>query len=286
MRIEKVYAVFIGLFSLSLIIFAFAVPVQGLRKKQLDQQTSSALSEIEPVLSSYTSENNGELPKSLKDLDFGEYSSLKNNKSALDRITIEGDKSNYKLCGFFYTDTKTDDEKEEMKADIGSTFKYAFGGASLYGNRFTIHDKGNYCFDSENYPAEDYGGGVDLYNYSGGDDLTQSASDKSDDASRRSEINAIYGQVEVYFAVNDKYPTLDDLNSSTFRDKELKNLTADSFTDPRGNVDLLTQTQTIDSYAYTAVPEGCDNASSDCTGFTLTATLSNGEQYTKTGLNN
>jgi prepilin-type N-terminal cleavage/methylation domain-containing protein len=110
---------------------------------------------------------------------------------------------------------------------------------------------------------------------------------KGRDADRKSDINAIYSQVEVYFAENAKYPSLANMNDSTFRSTNLKGLSDDALTDPKGSSATLVGTPASNSYAYAATPSGCDNgANGDCTGFTLTATLEAGGTFVKNGSNN
>ena len=110
---------------------------------------------------------------------------------------------------------------------------------------------------------------------------------KARDADRKSDINAIYSQVEVYFAQNAKYPSLANMNDSAFRSANLKGLQDDALTDPKGSSATLVDTPAANAYAYAATPSGCDNgAGGDCTGFTLTATLEAGGTFAKTGSNN
>ena len=112
---------------------------------------------------------------------------------------------------------------------------------------------------------------------------------KGRDADRKSDINAIYSQVEVYFAQEGKYPTLDNMNNvspTTFRADEMKGLSDDALTDPKGTGPTLVAAPAANSYAYTVTPAGCDNSATDCTGFTITATLEAGGTFAKTGSNN
>ena len=111
---------------------------------------------------------------------------------------------------------------------------------------------------------------------------------KGRDADRKSDINSMYSQVEVYFAENGKYPTLTDMNSSTFRTNSLKGLSDDALTDPKGSGATLVGTPAANSYAYAVTPAGCDNTTTggDCLGFTLTATLESGGTFAKNGSNN
>jgi prepilin-type N-terminal cleavage/methylation domain-containing protein len=109
---------------------------------------------------------------------------------------------------------------------------------------------------------------------------------KARDADRKSDINAIYSQVEVYFAQNSKYPTLANLNDGTWRDANVKGLSADTIHAPNSSTDLQASGTSTSSYTYTATPSGCDNSTTDCVGFTLTAGLESGGDFTKAGSNN
>lgn len=113
---------------------------------------------------------------------------------------------------------------------------------------------------------------------------------KGRDADRKSDINSMYGQVEVYFAENGKYPTLANMNdgsSGGFREVSMKGLSDDALTDPKGSGPTLVDAAAANSYAYIVTPSGCDNgAGGDCLGFTLTATLESGGTFDKNGSNN
>lgn len=111
---------------------------------------------------------------------------------------------------------------------------------------------------------------------------------KGRDADRKSDINSMYGQVEVYFAEQGKYPTLANMNDSAFRSASMKGLSDDALTDPKGSGATLVGTPAANSYAYAVTPAGCDNTATggDCLGFTLTATLESGGTFAKNGSNN
>jgi prepilin-type N-terminal cleavage/methylation domain-containing protein len=111
---------------------------------------------------------------------------------------------------------------------------------------------------------------------------------KGRDADRKSDINAIYSQVEVYFAQEAKYPTLANLNDDTWRNTNVKGLQDDAITAPGGTDALVATGASTSNYEYVATPASCDNTATngDCTGFTLTATLESGGTFVKTGSNN
>lgn len=114
---------------------------------------------------------------------------------------------------------------------------------------------------------------------------------KGRDTERQTDIKAIHGQLEAYYAQSGHYPTLANVNDSTFRGANMKGLDADALQDPKGSAPTLVATPTANSYAYAVTPAGCDNgAGGECTTYTLTATLEGtidgSGTYSKTSLNN
>ena len=57
---------------------------------------------------------------------------------------------------------------------------------------------------------------------------------KARDTERKTDINAIHGQTEAYQAQNGKYPTLANVNDSTFRSTNMKGLDPAALQDPKG----------------------------------------------------
>jgi len=109
---------------------------------------------------------------------------------------------------------------------------------------------------------------------------------KARDTERKTDVNALHGQIEAYQAQNGKYPTLTDMNDATFRSTNLKGLDGAALQDPKGTSQTLVASPVADSYSYAVTPAGCDNgAGGDCTGYTLTATLEAGGTYVKQSLN-
>ncbi len=122
---------------------------------------------------------------------------------------------------------------------------------------------------------------------------------KGRDTERQTDIKALHGQLEAYYAQNGKYPTLANVNDSTFRSTSMKGLDADALKDPRwtsaasctaNGAPTIAGTAGANCYAYAVTPANCDNTATDCTGYVLTATLEgqiNGQgTYTKSALNN
>lgn len=109
---------------------------------------------------------------------------------------------------------------------------------------------------------------------------------KARDTERKTDINAVHGQVEAYNAQNGKYPTLANVNDPTFRSTNLKGLDAAALADPKNAASqTLCAASTASCYGYTVLPSGCDNSATDCTSYTLTATLEAGGTYVKQSLN-
>ncbi len=105
------------------------------------------------------------------------------------------------------------------------------------------------------------------------------------DTERKVDINALTGQVEAYWADKDYYPTLANLNDPSWREANMKGLDSEALKDPDGTSAVLNPKPAAHVYAYTATPAGCDNVKTKCSGYTLTATLSDGTTYVKQSLN-
>ena len=58
---------------------------------------------------------------------------------------------------------------------------------------------------------------------------------KARDTERKTDVNALHGQIEAYSAQNGKYPTLANINDATFRSNNMKGLDAAALQDPKGN---------------------------------------------------
>lgn len=106
---------------------------------------------------------------------------------------------------------------------------------------------------------------------------------KARDTKRTTDINAIQGQVEAYNTNAGFYPTLANINSSSWRSTNMKGLDAGALQDPQGSAQTLVASPAAKAYAYAASPSGCDNTTTNCTSYTLTATLENNTTYVKQG---
>lgn len=109
---------------------------------------------------------------------------------------------------------------------------------------------------------------------------------KARNTERQTDIKAIHGQVEAYYAQNGKYPTLANLNDATWRTANMKGLDEEALQDPKGAAQTLVDAPAANSYAYAVGPANCDNgAGGDCATYTLTATNEGGGTYSKDNLN-
>jgi prepilin-type N-terminal cleavage/methylation domain-containing protein len=111
---------------------------------------------------------------------------------------------------------------------------------------------------------------------------------KARDTERLTDIKALHGQVEAYFAQNGRYPTLDNMNDSTWRSTNMKGLDAEALKDPKGAAQTLASAAAANVYSYAVTASddtACDNSTKDCAKYTLTATLEVGGTFTKNNLN-
>src|SRR3990167_6118453 len=98
---------------------------------------------------------------------------------------------------------------------------------------------------------------------------------KARDTERKTDVNALHGQLEAYQAQNGKYPTLANVNDATFRSTDMKGLDKEALKDPQniatdGTEYNLANAIAADVYAYVVLPASCDNAAGgDCTSYTL-----------------
>jgi hypothetical protein len=105
------------------------------------------------------------------------------------------------------------------------------------------------------------------------------------DTERKTDINALQGQIEAYWADNGFYPTLTNINDPNWRAANMKGMDPEALKDPAGTSQKLAASPAAHVYSYQALPTGCDNVKVQCDDFTLTATLDAGGTYSKQSLN-
>jgi type II secretory pathway pseudopilin PulG len=108
------------------------------------------------------------------------------------------------------------------------------------------------------------------------------------DTERQTDIKAMHGQIEAYYAQNGRYPTLSNVNDPDWRASNMKGLDESALKDPQGVKAILDPVPGNDVYAYAVLADDkstCNNDTRNCAQYTLTATLENGQTYTKQNLN-
>lgn len=176
----------------------------------------------------------------------------------------------------FSTNTKSIDSKGELTVKGGK-------GSSVYDGKVTFDIKPlsgdlNIEKPANSIPIQE------IFNKYGIDPgaFTQASSGQqaqAKDADRKADINAIYSQIEVYWAGNNGYyPTLGQINDASWRSANLQGFNSDSLKPSDSSATGLASAASSDQYGYST--SGC--SSRGCAKFTLTALLSNGQKYVKT----
>lgn len=106
---------------------------------------------------------------------------------------------------------------------------------------------------------------------------------KSKDTERQTDLKALQGQLEAYYAQNGEYPTTTQINDPRFIAENMKGLDIEATRDPDGSKYEFTNRATKGQYGYYAI--GCLSTGGGCTAYTLTATMSDGEMFTLQSLN-
>lgn len=117
---------------------------------------------------------------------------------------------------------------------------------------------------------------------------------KARDTERTTDIKALQGQVEAYYANKGNYPTRTNVNDATWRSTNMKGLDKEALKDPKspdpagtGN-SVLGTTGTATQYGYdvqNSSGASCEADETTCVKYTLTATLEGGGTYQKSNLN-
>lgn len=114
---------------------------------------------------------------------------------------------------------------------------------------------------------------------------TSKSSVVSLDPQRSADIDTLQAYLEAYMTSNGYYPTLAELNSASWRSANMKGLEASVLCDPSGGSTSdcqLAAAPKNNTYSYepTDVNDNDCTESQSCISYTLTATLSTGDQYT------
>lgn len=105
--------------------------------------------------------------------------------------------------------------------------------------------------------------------------------EKGRNTERTTDLKALQGQLEAYYASNGRYPTLTDLNTQPttgnwWIQDNMKGLDKEALRDPKAAATdhTLVATPTAKAYAYQPTDDdgnACNNTDTDCTKYVLTA---------------
>lgn len=290
----KKYYIGIAIICLLTLGFAGYVAYVGIDSKQ-DVQTLKSAREIETKLNSYVQQNQ-KIPESLDEV------GVKDVPSTI-KYTKESD-TEYSFCMTYKTASGFNDyglgQSLVGPALTGGVNVYDDPG--YYNNQYTpeslyiseAHKKGENCqtikpyFSNNKY--DDFCPPEALCS-DNIDPGTNKETTSTDDAERQIDINSLHSQLEYYYGLNGFYPTLANLNDSTWRTANMKGLDNSSLADPTTTGPTadpsfaLVAKPKAKAYAYQVTPAGCDNNSEDCIAYTLTATKSDGTTFVKNSLN-
>ncbi len=107
---------------------------------------------------------------------------------------------------------------------------------------------------------------------------------------RQQDIQNIYQQLEAYYVNKTEYPTLADMNNTSWLNKNMPGLQMQWLRDPLSNSYKFTAVPQADRFSYAvraADGASCDNKTLICSHYVLTATLEHAtpDQYIKDSLN-
>jgi hypothetical protein len=126
---------------------------------------------------------------------------------------------------------------------------------------------------------------IELLNDLGFGDIFNQVQSSAKDTERKTDLNAMAGHIEAFWADKGYYPTPAQINSPSFRTANFQGLDTEAFKDPEGTSTTLAAKPAAKVYSYSVSPAGCDNVKTQCTDYTLTATLDDGTPYAKQSLN-
>lgn len=116
---------------------------------------------------------------------------------------------------------------------------------------------------------------------------------KARNSKRQTDVQSIQTQLEAFFSQNGYYPSLADMNSSSWIDSNMKSLDKNALIDPSNpsNSQTLASSPTAKQYAYAVTNSSggsCESDDTTCAKYTLTAeyegTVNGQSQYQKSNL--
>jgi hypothetical protein len=185
-------------------------------------------------------------------------------------VTVWVDKSTKRIIKYAGKSTSKDKAKG-VEGDVSGTISYGKVNIAAPANSKPVLSLLNEL------------GLSDLISAFGG---TGASSTLAADTERKTDINALHGQLEAYYAQNGYYPTLASLNDAAWRAANMKGLDAAALKDPAGTSSAIAAKPAKNVYSYSVTPAACDNGThGNCTSYSLSATLDDGSAYTKQALN-
>lgn len=117
------------------------------------------------------------------------------------------------------------------------------------------------------------------------------AQKKARDSKRQSDLVAINNTLQQFYTAGDGtqsnyYPTLTQLSDTAaggWVATNLKGFDPNALKDPGGNA--IAATASAKNYGYVVTPTGCDNTTTMCTNFVITADLEGGGTFVKQSTN-
>lgn len=278
--IKKYYIGFIvlGIITLGIAIYTIA---QGMSSKQ-DVETTKKANKIADSLNSYISKNR-QIPESLDEADIKDVpSTVRYSKKSETQfefcVTYKAAKSygsndiTSVLWGAALRDSSNTEydyyEDNYTKGSLSLPYSYKKGETCQTIEPYILRN--NYNYNQETTPTSRSAMNV-----------------KSRDTERQTDIKALHGQIEAYYAQNGHYPSLANMNSNIFRSTNMKGLQTEALKDPVGKTATLSASPVRNYYSYAVTAsdgKACDTAAL-CAKYTLTATLESGGTYTKSNLN-
>jgi prepilin-type N-terminal cleavage/methylation domain-containing protein len=116
---------------------------------------------------------------------------------------------------------------------------------------------------------------------------------KARNAKRQTDIQSLQTQLEAFFSQNGYYPSLTDMNSSTWLATNMKSLDQNALIDPSSPTQskTLASSPTAKQYSYAVTDSSgasCEATDTNCAQYTLTAeyegTVNGSTTYTKSNL--
>lgn len=108
-------------------------------------------------------------------------------------------------------------------------------------------------------------------------------SSKAADSEKQTDINAIHGQLEAYYAQYGFYPGLTEMNTPSWRQANLLGLDDQALIAPGGQSTLGASASPM-QYGYAPTPANCSSKGRQCVSYTLTALLDDGSSFVKRSL--